>query len=549
MDCKNFAGLFLGLVVLAIVPLQARHKPLQADYVIVGVGTAGATMAKKLTDDKKTSVVALHINENLTQDPEIKFSVNGLTTVLSAIIGPPFYESGSSIPQPNADGRDILWSMALPLGGASSINAGAWCRGTNQVYSQWEAIAGPEWSVNNILNEYKKLEKYKGKTTNKSARGFHGPLDVLQENPPSKFATKFTSAMIKATGYPFVLDYNNPMTPIGVSSSFQYTKKGKEGALRVSSATAFLNKKVMTPSGYGVNGRKLRVLFNSPALRTIWEGNKAVGVEYLSKGKTKKVYAKKGVIVCAGLRSSVFLLQSGVGPEALLTSLKIPVKVNNPNVGQGMADQPAVVVAFSANPLDISPNPNIFFSQIAWLPSPTGDQNTREFRLATLNPLPGLAFCLLDLVQARSRGSVSISSSNPLDPPVIDNGALSNPEDLALFQQGLQVYVSAIAKAINNMDASYKLLYPSQAILNDTNLLTDFIKQNVNSNLSYQSHCRMAPLNQGGVVDGTGHVYGVTGLLVADDSILPTPMDGSTMATAYLAASTIFRQLQSQQVK
>jgi choline dehydrogenase-like flavoprotein len=547
MRYKNFTTLCLSLLAMTANPLQAKseHKHHQADYVVVGVGTAGATMAKLLSDDKKTSVVALHSGENLTNEPEIKFSENALATVISGIIGPPLYENGTSIPQPNADNRDLLWTLANPLGGASSINVGAWCRGTNTVYSQWEAIAGPEWSVTNITNQYKKLENYHGKTTNKKVRGFRGPLDIRQENPPSKLSEVFTTAMIEATGFPFVLDYNDPNTPIGVSSQFQFTQKGKEGTLRVSSATAFLNRKVMTSKGRGVHGRKLRVLFSSTALRTIWEGNKAVGVEYLSKGKTKKVYAKKGVVVCAGLRSSVFLMQSGIGSEPLLNSLNIPVKFNNPNVGQGMADQPGCILVFSSNPLDISTNPNDNFSQIAWFPSPTGDQTKREIRMATSNPIPGITLCVLDLVQARSRGSVTINSNNPLNPPVIDYGVLNDPQDLVLFQQALQVYVKAINTALNNKNAAYKLIYPSPAILDDINLVTAFVKQAVAGNQSFQCHCRMAPLNQGGVVNGKGQVYGATNLYVADDSALPTPMDGSTMATAFLMAANIARQLES----
>ena len=163
----------------------------------------------------------------------------------------------------------------------------------------------------------------------------------------------------------------------------KYTQSGNEGQFRLSSANAFLNDSVVTPSGKGVNGRKLTVKLKSTALRTIWKGNKAIGIEYFHDGKIKKAYAKKGVIVCAGLFSSAFL--------------------------------------------------------------------------ATLN----------------------------------------------------------------QMDNKYKLIFPTPEIIDDTNLLTTFIKEAVMSNQCWQSHCRMAPLGQGGVVDGTGRVYGVENLFVADDSIVP----------------------------
>src|SRR5262249_16002949 len=154
--------------------------------------------------------------------------------------------------------------------------------------------------------------------------GHHGPIEVRQNPAPSQISLKFTTA-IMALGFPFVLDYNDPNTPIGASAQFQLTQSGSNGKYRVSSATAFLNNDVMTKKGFGVDGRRLRVLFDSTALRTLWDGNKAIGVEYLRNGEVQQAFARKGVVVCAGLYSTPFLLHSGVGPQALLQSLNIPV--------------------------------------------------------------------------------------------------------------------------------------------------------------------------------------------------------------------------------
>lgn len=526
---------------------SSESRELQADYVIIGVGTAGATLAKKLTDDRKTSVIALHIGENLTKDPLIKFTENVPITVGDSLIGPPFYENGNTTPQPNADNREILWALALPEGGASSINAGAYCRGTDQIYAQWEAVAGPEWSVRRISSTFKELENYDGKTTNPKTRGHHGPINVRQVplRDTSQTAIKFSEAMIFGTGFPFVLDYNDPKTPIGVSPQFQYTQKGPNGELRVSSATAFLNKKVMTSGGHGVNGRKLRVLFDSRALKTIWEGNKAVGVEYLNDGEIKRVFAKKGVIVCAGLYSSSFLMHSGVGPASVLAPLGIPVIFNNPNVGQGLADQNQVLALFTTNPEDF-PNENVgIFSQIAWLPAPGGDPTKRVIRLSTTTPFPGLSAMLVDLCQPKSRGSITINSADPLARPVIDLGDFTNSEDLSVYLATFQTYIKNINIILQVIDPQYKLIVPDPAILDDPALLTEYIKNIVLSNQCFQCHCRMAPFEQGGVVDSTGHVYGAQNLLVADDSIVPVAMDGTPMSTAYLIAANIARLLQS----
>lgn len=543
IKCSGLIFLIFSFIVNPLLQAKCKEKRLEADYVIVGVGTAGAVLAKQLSDDKKTTVIALHNGENLTQDPEIKYSKNAFTTVISAIVGPPFYENGETTPQPGVDGRELFWALALPEGGASSINAGAWVRGTNQVYAGWEAVAGPEWSVNRIQATYKELENYHGTTSNPAIRGFAGPIDIRQV-PSNLVGDKFAQSVVTSAGVPFVVDYNDPNTPIGASNQLQDTQKGKNGRLRVSSATAFLNRQVMTPEGCGVDGRKLRVLFSSTALNVIWKGTKAVGVKFLIDGAPSQVFAKKGVIVCAGLRSSSFLLHSGIGPASLLQSLNIPVVFDNPNVGKNLADQVLVPLLFSTNPADFPAEyPNSIFTQISCLPAPGGDPLVRKVRFTTLNLVPGLTAAVFDLIQPESRGSITIDSADPLSPPVIDLGIFSNPNDLQLYIQAFQTYITGINNALQLSDPLYKLVFPDPSFLADPDLLQAFIEEAAMSNQCFQSHCRMAPLDQGGVVNSQGFVHGVSHLLVADDSIVPVPMDGTPMATAYLIAANIARML------
>lgn len=550
MNIRNF------LVILSLVPnlaipfLAASHCSSSSssssdsqspifDYIIIGAGTAGCVLAKELSNDKITSVLTLHDGPNLTEDPEIKFTDFIPLTVISGLFDTPLYRNGETVPQRFANNRRLTWAMALPEGGASSVNAGAWCWGTDQVYSQWEAIAGPLWSVSRIRDTYRSLETYHGTTTNPAARGFTGPLSVRQNPEPTTVSQVFTEAIMDATGVPFVLDYNDPSTPIGASSQVQYTQS-PDGVLRVSSATAFLSEEVMTPSGRGVNGRKLRVLFNSLALKTIWDGNKAVGVEYFYNGELKKAYANKGVVVSAGVFSSKFLLNSGVGPEKQLEALKVPVIYNNPNVGKVLADQPHIILIFSTDPSDApTTNNHSIFEQIAWLPTPGGDPNVRTLRMASVSPLPGITAMLLDLVQPKSRGSIAIDNKIAFTDPIVNFGELSNSEDLQLYIKAFQIYVKALNQSLQNINPLYQLIFPDPKILDNTPRLTEFIKQEIAGNQHYQSHCRMAPLDQGGVVDSTGHVYGVENLIVADNSISPVNMDGSPMALAYMIAANI----------
>lgn len=584
--------IFYLLLLLCAICQRSLIAKEQADYIVIGAGTAGATMANMLTNDKNTSVLLLHNGKNLSQNPDIKYTKNAIFTVISTLFGPPLSTTGDSIPQPNVDDRELAWVMGLPEGGTTAVNAGAWAVGTNQVYSQWEAFGGPEWSTAIIESTYKSLENYQGITADPATRGVGGPLNIRQVPIPTPFSIKFTDAIAAATGVPIVIDYNDPNTPIGATTRMQYTQSGVDGRLRLSSANAFLNDTVVTPNGEGVNGRKLCVKLKSTALRTIWKGNKAIGVEYFHEGKIKKAYANKGVIVCAGLFSSAYLMHSGVGPKEVLEPLGIRVVYDNPNVGQALADQDLLIIAWTTNPDDtpISPDntctkpqkipssfsfsnlntplfstlsaadqpqllnalfcngyafpENSIFAQIAWLPAPASpSSNVRQVRFTSVNPFPGIAFTLVDLVQPMSRGNITLKSFNPFDPPVINNGMFTNPNDLNLYVQTFQTYIKQLNAALHQMDSKYQLLFPTPEIIDDTDLLTAFIKEAVMSNQCWQSHCRMAPLDQGGVVDGIGRVYGTQNLFVADDSIVPVAMDGTPMASAYLIAANIARML------
>jgi choline dehydrogenase-like flavoprotein len=553
MKNRTHSLLFLSFCI-TIITTHAEPRKIdtscgieRADYVVIGVGTAGATVTKLLSDDKKSSVIALHSGANLTQDPLLEFSAFAPLVVVSALFNAPYYETGNTVPQSNADNRKLFWVLALPEGGASQINAGAYCRETNVTNAQWEAIAGKNWSVKRIEKLYKQLETFSGKTTNPQVHGYHGPISVRQPQNPTNVSKKFSQAIMQATGLPFVLDYNNPDTPTGASTQLQYTQSAPDGTFRISSAIAFLNDHVMTPEGFGVNGRKLRVHFNSTALKILWKGNAAIGVEYMQNGKIKRVFANKKIIISAGLFSSSLLMHSGVGPQKLLQSLKIPVIFDNPNVGQGLADHNIIQLVFSSNPDDTpvpAVDPSNYLNNIAWLPDPLGDQSVRAASFFTINPIPGIALGVLTLSPTQSRGSITINSADPLQPPVIDLGVLSNQQDLVTYQNLLMITIKNMATALQQIDPSYQLLYPDPSILSDPAVVTDFIRANVISSESFQRHCRMAPFDQGGVVDSSGNVYGVQGLVVADDSILPVCIDGTPMATAYLIGANIARLIQ-----
>ena len=245
---------------------------------------------------------------------------------------------------------------------------------------------------------------------------------------------------------------------------------------------------------------------------------------------------------------------------------------SNPSVGQNLKDQLRLVFIYQTNPADSPTLPlitiptsivtalaqttvgqqllfyignyvaaqNSMFFQSAWLPVVGGiASDPRLFRLLAINPIPGYAVVLLDLIQPESSGFIAINSSNPSVEPTMDMGVYTAPVDLANTINAVKVYIKDMTEQLALMDPQYQLVYPDPSILTDDVAITNFILSTVGTDMHFQGHCKMAPLNLGGVVDSTGHVYGVQNLIVADDSIAPVGMDGAPMASAYMIADNI----------
>lgn len=572
ITCKSIVNNFCIFSVSDTSPYNITLQ--NPDYVIIGAGTAGSVLARKLSDDNQTSVVAIHNGSNENQNSLITLAENAVITVLNGVAGAPLYATGTTTAQPDADNRNLNWIYALPFGGASAVNAAGYARGTTQVYAQWEALNGPNWSTTRILNTFKELETYTGLSITPDARGDNGLLPVTQAPTITQMALNaFIPAMQSALpGIPFVVDYNDPSVSNCIDARVQYTQTGSNMALRASSPMSFLNNTVIDSNGNGVNGRHLSVVFNAVADKVIWQGNKAVGVTYYQNGVAKNMYATKGVIVTAGIKSSAILMRSGIGPASLLQSLNIPVIYNNPNVGQNLKDQYRLLFIYQTNPADSPTLPlitipsfivtalaqtnvgqqllfyignmvaaqNSMFFISSWLPAVGNTaSDPRLFRYTAINPIPGYAVVLFDLIQPESSGSIAINSANPFVEPTMDMGIFTNPDDIDNYLNAVKTYIKDITQQLAFIDPQYQLVYPDPTVLNNDTLLRAFIKSDVGTDMHFQGHCKMAPLNQGGVVDSTGHVYGVQNLIVADDSIAPVGMDGAPMASAYMIAYNI----------
>lgn len=527
---------------------QANNGKPKFDYIVVGTGPAGAVIAKKLTDNKKTSLLALEAGDNNSREIPIRDSRYAPPFILRDNFRNQYYWTGSGVPQAFINMRTLPWAGGRTLGGTSSVNNEHYVRPSQANMEKWEELLGPSWSPEKETKQFVRLENYNGRTDNPDARGFKGRLNIRQ-NPvnPTDMAEKLVSAIEEATGIPRILDYNDPDTPIGPFTRWQLYQR--PDGVRESSDTAFLSSDIINKKGQGVDGRRLVVSFNSTVQRVIFDRNKrAIGVEFVKNGECVCAYAQKEVIISAGINSPKIIMHSGIGPSDLLNDAGVPVIYHNPNVGRHLTTHAANTVTFTTNPKDRaipSDDPFAVYTGGAFLPdpSPGSDENRRGVQIIGQSGPDKTLILGFWLTEPKSKGSVIIQNNDPQKMVLANQGNFSNPDDMVSLKNVFKIYIKNIAAKLAKIDSKYQLITPGLETIENEEKLEEFIKNNVTSTNHIQGTLRMAASPKDGVVNSAGYVYGVKDLIVADDSIAPFVSDGNTSAPAFFIGANIADQI------
>lgn len=545
-----------------------------ADYVIVGLGTAGCPLARYLSEDMTTSVIVLEAGQNygtnsqilkgaplgdptLANDPRFSFARLADSADISAGLAGTYNYS---------DGR--LW------GGSSAHNGLVALRSPPDVYDQWGLI-NPQWAYNNLLPVMLFFEKYTpdGTVADPAQRGSSGPLYITQDEPLS--GNHFYTDLTIASNSPPISDYNNPtLGDVGIAANQWFVSPPIHGGgpgtnQRSWSQTAFLPSTVITAQGQGVGGRKLSVVSNATATEIILDahasgGPKATGVRYIQGNdpdKIAQVIARKKVILCAGSIANAAILQlSGIGPSDLLSGLGIPVVLANDNVGANMQNHygPTMLIAQDVDAQLPPFEGSAFFSDLSGnvvgaynLGPPDG---VRRFGAGTiaanfyiphaivsalgLDNTPSIGFLMFNL-EPNSLGTVRISSRDALTAPSIKFRYYQDTTAPTDMDRTIKSY-----KVIANIAQEYgtTVLYPPVAHFPapygpapDDSLLEQDAKD-VTLIAAYHATgtCRMSSSAATGVVDGNLDVFGVQSLSCADCSVIPVITKGNTAYPAYL---------------
>lgn len=559
---------FITLALLAATVNLAADQPspyrckmsgnkLEADVIVIGGGAAGCIVMSQLSENGQFSVLGIEGGANLTSDPEIE--AVGLPALLLAGTGRyKYFWPGwnQTVPMAGLNGRTSDWTTGMVLGGGSSINGLYYGRGSNAVYSRWETVSGSSnWSLDNILASFKALENYQGLTITPDARGTNGALSVLQTPTVSQVTTNvlLPASMSAFPGIPIVSDYNDPSVENCIDTRAQWFID-PTGTKRASSATAYLDSSVMTPEGQGVNGHKLFMLFDAVAVKIIFDKHgKAKGVQYVKDGQLLEARARKAVVLSGGINSSKLLQLSGIGPSDVLSNAGIKPVFINENVGKHLQNHPLIFITLLANPADngVPPGaPYAFTINSVYLPVVGGSASDPRmlqilFEYVPASPQAPVPLVLIgfELLNPVSEGSVNILSDNSFQLAAADDGFYQDPVDLQNMKDAVKTYIRDLLQQLATIAPPFYQPLPADPIntvilsgYNDA-VVEAYVKNNSNLSLDvhhFTSHCKMAPLNAGGVVDGEARVYGTKNVYVLDDSICPVIPDINTAGPAMM---------------
>ncbi len=523
------------------------------DYVVVGSGPGGATCANRLAADGCSKVLVLEAGPNW-DDREVVRQGD-----LQAMTGNERNEVEwdlwtKQIAAIANRQLNTLWGRVS--GGCSSHNGKTWALPDGGYFDRWQAVTGGPWSAQDIENQIDSIVTIKD-PNNVVLRG-HGPLIITQSTNSSDFTDASGSAFeaiygIAPTTYPRVNDFETfTNTPL-----FQGTANPGETFINPAFPDLPLGIRTFSSEAFLYSLDNLTFRTEAPALRVVFNGKKAVGVEYFYKGECRIVKAKKGVVLAAGFQNTPKLLNvSGIGSEETLNSLGIK-PVSTVPAGEHYLMQVLLRVQYIVNP-EIATNAflngaNIFVpaqGTIGHIPDTTrpADQDKRgfQFQFPVLGFLPnGFAVALIDnyFVLPLSEGTAGAVLNDPTWNSVYNPNPLAVEADLvSLAEAGLNM-----RKFKDQMDidlpgfflATSDQLFASDEFLTDVEVRNEWVRTILDSAIHDSGTCRMGPNDGNNVVDCRGAVYGTKHLYVADTSISPFCPPCGTVSMGYIIGNQI----------
>lgn len=509
---------------------------MEADFVIIGSGSAGSAMAYRLSEDGRHSVIVIEygvpdVGPLIQMPAALSFPMNMAT-----------YDWGfSTEPEEHLGGRSLVTPRGKVLGGSSSINGMVYVRGHARDFDHWSESGAQGWAYTDVLPYFKRMENSHG--GQEGWRGSDGPLHIQRGRRDNPLFQAFIEAGREA-GFELTQDYNGEKQE-GFGPMEQTIHEGR----RWSAANAYLKPALKRPNVKLVKGL---------ARKIVLEGKRAVGVEIEAGRSFTTIRARREVIIAASsINSPKLLMLSGIGPAAHLKAHGIDVVADRPGVGQNLQDHLEVYIQQECTqPITLYSKLNLFSKArigAQWLFFKTGDGATNHFESAAFVrskagvEYPDIQYHFLPAairydgkaaaeshgfqahvgpMRSKSRGSVTLRSANPREKPVIKFNYMSHEDDWADFRHCVRLTREIFGQAAFDPYRGAEI-QPGGNVQSDAEI-DDFLRDHVESAFHPCGTARMGAVDDPfAVVDPECRVIGVDNLRVADSSIFPRITNGN----------------------
>ena len=516
---------------------------LEADYVVVGAGSAGCVLANRLSADPSTRVVLLEAGGR-DINPWIHVPVGYFKTMHNPSVDWCYRTE----PDPGLNGRRLEWPRGKVIGGSSSLNGLLYVRGQPQDYDRWRQMGNPGWGWDGVLPLFKRAEDQE-----RGADDYHGtggPLTVSNMRLNRPICDAWVAAA-QSAGYPFNDDYNGAEQE-GVGYFQLTTRQGR----RCSAAVAYLHPVKKRPN--------LKIVTRAHTSRILFEGNRAVGVAFLDRdGREQSVRAKGEIVLASGaIGSPQILMLSGIGEADQLKQHGIDVQADLPGVGKNLQDHLQARLVFKCNEPTLNDEVRSLFNKlriglryILFRTGPmtmaaslaTGFLKTRpevetpdiQFHIQPwsadspgegVHPFSAFTMSVCQL-RPESRGEIRLKDGKARSYPAIHPNYLATETDRRTIVDGFKI----ARRIAEHKPLSAKIaseFQPGREVETDDDML-EWVRDSATTIYHPTGTCKMGP-DPMAVVDSRLKVHGIHGLRVADCSIMPEIVSGNTNAPAIM---------------